>query len=262
MNTSIPSPILLVSSPHKGIALITINRPERRNALNNELKLLLTKALQDAEANSEISVIVLTGAGGYFVAGADLSELRNMQSSDHNYSVAEQLFATLKSCRKPVIAAVEGFALGGGCELAMACDMIIAGSDAKFGQPEIKVGIMPGAGGTQRLVRAIGKYQAMRYLLTGEAFTAKNAFDMGMISEVTPSGFALERALAEAHVIACMPPLAVRAIKEVVLQGSETCLDTALALERKAFQALFETEDQKEGMDAFLEKRIAHFKGC
>lgn len=262
MSTSILTSILQVATPHKGIALITINRPERRNALNNELKQLLAKALQDAEQNSEIRVIVLTGSGGYFVAGADLNELQHMRPSDLNYKVGEQLFATLKQCRKPIIAAVEGFALGGGCELAMACDLIIAGDGAKFGQPEIKVGIMPGAGGTQRLVRAIGKYQALRFLLTGDTFTAQMAFDMGMISEVTPNGFALERALAEARIIASMPPLAVRAIKEVVHLGADTSLDTALMLERKAFQVLFDSEDQKEGMNAFLEKRSAQFKGC
>jgi enoyl-CoA hydratase/carnithine racemase len=262
MSTSIPASILQVATPNKGIALITINRPERRNALNNELKQLLAKALQDAEQNSEIRVIVLTGSGGYFVAGADLNELQHMRPSDLNYKVGEQLFATLKQCRKPIIAAVEGFALGGGCELAMACDLIIAGDGAKFGQPEIKVGIMPGAGGTQRLVRAIGKYQALRFLLTGDTFTAQMAFDMGMISEVTPNGFALERALAEARIIASMPPLAVRAIKEVVHLGADTSLDTALMLERKAFQVLFDSEDQKEGMNAFLEKRSAQFKGC
>ena len=143
MSTSIPASILQVATPHKGIALITINRPERRNALNNELKQLLAKALQDAEQNSEIRVIVLTGSGGYFVAGADLNELQHMRPSDLNYKVGEQLFATLKQCRKPIIAAVEGFALGGGCELAMACDLIIAGDGANLANLKSKSASCP-----------------------------------------------------------------------------------------------------------------------
>ena len=171
------------------------------------------------------------------------------------------MFTVLRRFPKTLIAAVEGYALGGGCELALACDMIVAGGNAKFGQPEIRVGIMPGAGGTQRLLRTVGKYRAMKLILTGEPVTADEALSMGMLSEVVPDGTALDRALEIARTILAMPPLAVLAIKEVMRLGQDVPLETALALERKAFQLLFDTGDQKEGMRAFLEKRNAVYSG-
>jgi enoyl-CoA hydratase/carnithine racemase len=170
------------------------------------------------------------------------------------------VFNVLRACPKILIAAVEGYALGGGCELALCCDLIVAGAGAKFGQPEIRVGIMPGAGGTQRLLRAIGRYRTMKLVLTGEPVEAETALAMGMVSEVTPAGQALARGLDLARTIAGMPQVAVRSIKEVIRLGQDLPLETALALERKAFVLLFDTADQKEGMRAFLEKRPPEWK--
>jgi len=174
---------------------------------------------------------------------------------------AEYLWEAISRCPKPVIAAVNGFALGGGCELAMHCDIIVAGESARFGQPEVKLGLMPGAGGTQRLIRAVGKFQAMRIALTGCLVKAPEALAMGMVSEVVGDERTLPRALELAAEIAALPALAVAQIKEVMLAGADLPLDSALALERKAFQLLFDSRDQKEGAAAFLEKRKANFQG-
>jgi enoyl-CoA hydratase len=243
------------------VAVVTIDRPRRRNALNLEVKRLLTTAMLALDADPAVRVIVLTGAGGYFVAGTDIDEMAGMTPTSHTLEATDQVFATLRGCRTLLIAAVEGYALGGGCELALACDLIVAARGARFGQPEIKVGIMPGAGGTQRLLRTIGKYQALRMMLTGEPIAAADAFACGLVSELCADGDALAKALALAENIAAMPPLAVRAILEVVQQGQDAPLDTALLLERKAFQVLFDSQDQKEGMRAFLEKRPAQYQG-
>jgi enoyl-CoA hydratase len=243
------------------VAVVTVDRPRRRNALNLEVKRLLTTAVLALDADPAVRVIVLTGAGGYFVAGTDIDEMAGMTPTSHTLEATDQVFATLRGCRTLLIAAVEGYALGGGCELALACDLIVAARGARFGQPEIKVGIMPGAGGTQRLLRTIGKYQALRMMLTGEPIAAADAFACGLVSELCADGDALAKALALAENIAAMPPLAVRAILEVVQQGQDAPLDTALLLERKAFQVLFDSQDQKEGMRAFLEKRPAQYQG-
>ena len=168
----------------------------------------------------------------------------------------------MRRCPKPLIAALEGYALGGACELALTCDMIIAGRSTKLGQPEIRVGIMPGAGGTQHLLRTIGKYRASKMVLTGEPVAARDALAMGLLSEMVEDGRALSRALELAKTIAAMPSLAVRAIKEVLQQGADAPLETALAFERKAFVTLFGSIDQKEGMNAFLKKRKPKFIGC
>lgn len=245
-----------------GVAVITIARPARRNALNLEVKRLLTEFVLALGADDGIKVIVLTGAGSYFVAGTDIDEMLDMTPTSHTLNATDKVFTTLRHSTKPLIAAVEGYALGGGCELALACDLIVAAEGARFGQPEIRVGIMPGAGGTQRLLRTIGKYQALRMMLTGEAVTATQAFACGMVSELCPDGEALSRALVLGATIAAMPPLAVRAIREVVQQGQDAPLESALLLERKAFQLLFDTGDQQEGMRAFLEKRAPQFQGA
>ena len=245
----------------EGIAVLAIERPERRNALNLEIKGRLADEVEALAADDAIRVIVLTGSAGYFVAGTDIGEMVDMGPEDHTRLKTERVFNALRRCRKPLIAAVEGYALGGGCELALCCDLIVAGASARFGQPEIRVGIMPGAGGTQRLPRIAGPYRAMKLLLTGEPVGAEEALSMGLVSEVVPDGSALERALAIAQTIASMPPLAVRAIKEAVQAGQNLPLEGALALERKAFQLLFDTEDQMEGMRAFLEKRKPVFRG-
>jgi enoyl-CoA hydratase/carnithine racemase len=244
-----------------GVAVVTIDRPRRRNALNLDVKRRLTDAVRTLGTDNTVKVIVLTGANGYFVAGTDIDEMSDMTPTSHTLDATDLVFTTLRHSSKPLIAAVEGYALGGGCELALACDLIVAAEGAKFGQPEIKVGIMPGAGGTQRLLRTIGKYQALRMMLTGEPITAHEAFGNGMVSELCPDGHALDRALAMARTIAAMPPLAVRAIREVVQQGQDASLEMALLLERKAFQLLFDTDDQQEGMRAFMEKRAPQYQG-
>jgi enoyl-CoA hydratase len=244
-----------------GVAVITIDRPRRRNALNLDVKQRLVDAVLALNSDASVRVIILTGAGGYFVAGTDIDEMASMTPTSHTLGATDLVFTTLRQSSKPIIAAVEGYALGGGCELALACDLIVAAVGARFGQPEIKVGIMPGAGGTQRLLRTIGKYQALRMMLTGEPIGAREAFTCGLVSELCPDGEALTRAQAMARTIAAMPPLAVRAIREVVQLGHDAPLDTALLLERKAFQLLFDSADQKEGMHAFLEKRAPQYQG-
>lgn len=244
-----------------GVAVLMIDRPRRRNALNLEVKRLLTDAVLALDADPAVRVIVLTGAGGYFVAGTDIDEMAAMTPTSHTLDATDRVFTTLRACSTLLIAAVEGYALGGGCELALACDMIVAAEGARFGQPEIKVGIMPGAGGTQRLLRTIGKYQALRMMLTGEPMAAREAYACGLVSELCADGEALTRALALAQTVAAMPPLAIAAILEVVQTGQDAPLETALLLERKAFQLLFDSTDQKEGMRAFLEKRPAQFTG-
>jgi enoyl-CoA hydratase/carnithine racemase len=256
-----PAEPVLVHSPADGVAVVTLNRPERRNALNLDLKARLAEAVLTLAADAGIRVIVLTGAGGCFIAGTDIAEMEPMRPAQHQAFGTDRVFTVLRRCPKILIAAVEGYALGGGCEVALCCDMIVAGENARFGQPEIRVGIMPGAGGTQRLLRTIGKYRTMKLALTGEPLAAGEAFAAGLLSELAPDGQALEHALALARTVAAMPPLAVQAIKEVVGLGQDAPLETALALERKAIVQLFDTQDQKEGMRAFLEKRPPRFTG-
>ena len=244
-----------------GLAIVTIDRPERRNALNLDVKRRLTTIVETLADDSAVRVAILTGAQGVFVAGTDVAEMAPMTPTEHTLLATDQVFTVLRRFPKILIAAVEGYALGGGCELALACDLIVAGESARLGQPEIRVGIMPGAGGTQRLLRTVGKYRAMRMVLTGEPVGAREALVMGLLSDVVPDGMALERAMDLARTICRMPPLAVRAIKEVMQLGQDVPLETALQLERKAFQLLFATQDQKEGMNAFLLKRAAAYAG-
>jgi enoyl-CoA hydratase/carnithine racemase len=208
-----------------------------------------------------IRCIVVTGDAKAFAAGADLKEVAGLGTREMMQTGVRRLWKAIADCPKPVIAAVNGFALGGGCELAMHADIIVAGEGAKFGQPELGVGVIPGGGGTQRLVRAVGKFRAMKMLLTGEVVDARQALEMGLASEVVPDAEVLNRALELAGRIAALPPLAVMLCKEVVLTGQDCPLDAALNLERKAFELLFDTEDQKEGMRAFAEKRKPHFQG-
>src|SRR5262249_54303475 len=205
--------------------------------------------------------IIVTGGEKVVAGGADIRDMVERTPMEMMARHAEKLWDPIASCPKPVIAAVNGYAVGGGCELAMLADIIVAGEGASFGQPEVRIGIMPGAGGTQRLTRAVGKYRAMRMLLTGEPVTAKDALAMGLVSEVVPDGEVFAAALRLAKTIASMPPLAVLQIKEAVLAGQDAPLETALMLERKAFQLLFATSDQKEGMRTFLEKRKPEFRG-
>lgn len=254
-------PVVLAENPGLGVGLIRINRPDARNALNLEVRKLLARHLTAMGEDPAIRAIVLTGNEKSFAAGADIKEMAGAGAIDMLLRGTHKLWRTISACPKPVIAAVNGFALGGGCELAMTCDIIIAGEGARFGQPEIKIGIVPGGGGTQRLTRAIGKYKALRYMLTGDMFSAKEAFDMGLVSEVVPDGEVQSRAIAMARQIAELGPLAVEQIKECVLRGLDASLDTGLALETKANQMLFASQDQKEGMAAFIEKRKPNFTG-
>ncbi|MBI3068012.1 MAG: enoyl-CoA hydratase/isomerase family protein, partial [Betaproteobacteria bacterium] len=196
-----------------------------------------------------------------FAAGADIKEMAEAGTIEMLQRGIHKLWRTIAACPRPVIAAVNGFALGGGCELAMTCDIIIAGESARFGQPEVRIGIIPGGGGTQRLTRAVGKYKAMKYILTGEMFSAKEAFDMGLVSEVVPDGEVEKRAIEIARQIAELPPLAVQLAKEAVLAGMDAPLTSALAFEAKSLQILFSSQDQKEGMRAFIEKRKPKFSG-
>ncbi|MDB5810180.1 MAG: Enoyl-CoA hydratase [Betaproteobacteria bacterium] len=253
--------VVLIESPAPGVGLVRINRPDARNALNMEVRKSLVKALADLTENESIRAIVLTGSPKTFAAGADIKEMAGVGSIEQMKRGSDKLWRAIYSCPKPVIAAVTGFALGGGCELAMTCDIIIAGEGAKFGQPEVKIGIIPGGGGTQRLTRAIGKYKAMRYILTGDVFTAKEAFDMGLVSELAADADVEKRAVAMAQQLAELPPLALMHAKESVLASMETPLSSGLAFETKAIQILFSSQDQKEGMAAFIEKRKPNFVG-
>ncbi len=252
---------VLVERPQAGIALIRLNRPEARNALSQSLRQALTAQFVALSEDDSVRCIVLTGGERVFAAGADLRAMADATPIDILLLNNQRMWQTIAACPKPVIAAVNGFALGGGCELAMHADIIVAGEGARFGQPEIKVGIMPGAGGIQRLARTVGKFKAFKLLLTGEPIAARDAEALGLVSEVVADDQVQARALELAAQIAAMPPLAVTQIKEVLLAGQDASLETALMLERKAFQLLFASADQKEGMHAFLDKRAAQFKG-
>ncbi|MBH9378654.1 enoyl-CoA hydratase [Pseudomonas aeruginosa] len=256
-----PSPVVLLEFPAADIALLRLNRPQARNALNDEVRQRLASHFQTLGADPAIRVIVLTGASRCFAAGADRRALSTSTAIGRYGRPGERYWEASARCPKPVIAAVNGFALGGGCELAMHCDLIVAGESAQFAPPEIKGGVRPGAGGTQRLVRAVGKFQALRMLFTGCLVKAPQALAMGLVSEVVADESTLARALELAMEIARLPPLALAQIKEVVLAGADLPLDSALALERKAFQLLFDSQDQKEGMQAFLEKRPPNYQG-
>jgi enoyl-CoA hydratase/carnithine racemase len=252
----------VVRSERRGaVGVITIARPERRNALNLQVKQELVEQLTAMELDAEVAVVVLAGSDGCFVAGTDIAEMSTMRPIDHVRLQTDRVFHVVRQLAKPVIAAVEGYALGGGCELALACDIVIAGEDAKFGQPEIRVGIMPGAGGTQRLLRAAGRYKTLLWSLTGDMIPAGDAYMANVVSELVPPGQALTRAIELGEQIAAMPPLAVQAIRDAVRLGGDVAIDTALALERRYFERLFDSEDQKEGMRAFLEKRAPQYQG-
>jgi enoyl-CoA hydratase/carnithine racemase len=253
--------VVLLERPAEGVALLRINRPEARNALNLEVRKLIARHLTELGEDAGTRVIVLTGDKKSFAAGADIKEMADAGTIEMLQRGVHRLWRTIAACPKPVIAAVNGFALGGGCELAMTCDIIIAGESAKFGQPEVRIGIIPGGGATQRLTRAVGKYKAMRYILGGDPFGAREAFGMGLVSEVVPDAEVEGRAIALARQIAELPPLAIQLAKEAVLAGMEAPLSAALALEAKSAQMLFSSQDQKEGMRAFIEKRKPKFEG-
>jgi enoyl-CoA hydratase len=253
---------LIVETPSEGVALIRLNRPEALNALNSQLLGELGQALDAAAGDDAVRCLVLTGSDRAFAAGADIKEM-----SDKSYAQMFSLdFFTaaarkVEQFRKPIIAAVSGYALGGGCELAMLCDFVIASETAKFGQPEINLGVVPGIGGTQRLTRFVGKAKAMDMILTARMMDAAEAERAGLVSRVVPADKLIEEALAAAAKIAAQSPLAVAMAKELVDAAYETTLTTGVALERRLFHSLFAFEDQKEGMAAFVEKRKPNFTG-
>ena len=260
-NYSVDNTLLLADGPAEGVLEITLNRPQARNALSTPLLKALVALLDIAEADEAVRCIVLTGGERVFAAGADLAE---MASKDMQMVLVEdrpRLFAAIARFPKPIVAAVCGYALGGGCELAMHADILIAGESAQFGQPEINLGIIPGAGGTQRLTRAVGKALAMKLVLSGEFINAREALASGLVAEVTADDACLPRARELAAKIATKAPLAVRLAKEAVMQSFETQLTAGLAVERRNFVILAGTEDRQEGITAFLEKRPPTFTG-
>jgi enoyl-CoA hydratase len=253
---------ILVEPQHAPqIALIRLNRPKELNALNLQLMGELRDALKELDNNDEVRVIILTGNERAFAAGADIKEMAGRTTVDMMKIDQFSTWDQIKRTKKPLIAAVSGFALGGGCELVMTCDMIIASESAQFGQPEIKIGVMPGAGGTQRLTRAVGKALAMEMVLTGRFINAEEALRAGLINKIVPTETYLQETVKFAQQIAALSPLAVQLAKEAVLSSFENNLSEGLLFERKNFYMLFSTEDQKEGMAAFVEKRAANFQG-
>jgi len=255
-----PDP-LLVERPSEAVTLLRLNRPQVRNALNLPLRKRLAEEVSNAVANPAVRAIVLTGNEQAFAAGADIGEMADAGPIDIMVRNVQQYYRVVAECPKPVIVAIEGFALGGGLELALCADVIVAADGARLGLPEVKIGILPGGGGTQRLSRLVGRSRAMLLLMTGRMFGAQEAFAMGVASELTPKGEALKRALEIAEEIAAMPPISVQQIKEIVNEGLNAPLDTALMLESKAYLLQYATADQKEGMRAFLDKRKPKFEG-
>ncbi|MEE8121888.1 MAG: enoyl-CoA hydratase-related protein [Anaerolineales bacterium] len=246
---------------HEGVGLIRIDRPKALNALNSAVMAELGQALVFFDADPQIGAIVITGNRRAFAAGADIKEMVDATAAEMLQSEPIKRWDLIREVKKPIIAAVSGWCLGGGNELAMACDMIIASETAKFGQPEINIGVIPGAGGTQRLTRAVGKALAMEMVLNDRHLNAEDACKFGLVNRVVPEEIYLEEALKLANEIAKRAPVAVRMGKEMVNQAFESFLADGIADERRSFYFLFSTEDQKEGMRAFMEKREAEWKG-
>ena len=243
------------------LGVVTLNRPKVLNALSPELIGEVTAALAEMGRDESVGAVVLTGGPKVFAAGADIGDMAERGPVDQLQRDQTGRWAAIAALTKPLIAAVNGYALGGGCELALMCDLIIAGDSARFGQPEINLGIIAGAGGTQRWPRTAGKYIAMEVNLTGVPITAQRAYQLGIVNKVVPAEVTIEVAKRMGRRIAEKPPLAARLVKESVNQALETPLQQGLAVERRNFYFLFATEDQKEGMRAFLEKRRGRFKG-
>lgn len=251
----------LLQCQQGGVLLLTLNRPQARNALNNALLGALAQALEDAARNPQIAACVITGNPRFFAAGADLNEMAENDLAATLNDIRPRLWARIDACNKPLIAAVNGYALGAGCELALLCDVVVAGENARFGLPEITLGLMPGAGGTQRLIRCVGKALASKMVLSGEAITARQAQQAGMVSDVWPVELTVEYALQLATTIASRAPLAIQAAKQALRQAQEGSLHAGLAAERQLFTLLAATDDRREGISAFLQKRTPEFKG-
>jgi enoyl-CoA hydratase len=250
-----------VDRSHAGIAVITLHRPDARNALRNNMLSEIAHVLSLAEGDASIRVIVITGGSTLFAAGADLKEMEKLNAIDTLQDIRPKYWQQIAAFTKPLIGAVNGYAFGAGCELVMHMDIVIAGEGAKFGQPEINLGLIPGAGGTQRLVRTVGKPLAMKMVLSGESITAATALQAGLVTEVLSDEDVSARALALAKTIAAKSPLALRLAKEAILRSFETGLSAGLDTERKSFSLLAASEDRKEGIAAFLEKRPPVFTG-
>ena len=243
------------------VGVVTLNRPQALNALSYGLVKDLSLAMQELDQDPEVRAIVVTGGEKVFAAGADIKEMADRGPFDERIQERLAYRDKINKITKPVIAAVSGFALGGGCELAMSCDIIIAAENARFGQPEVNLGIIPGSGGTQRLTHVLGKHRAMELVLTGDMLSASDAERLGLVNHVVPAELVLEEAKNVAKKIAAKPALAIKAAKEAVLKAANAPLDEGLDFERKSFYLLFASEDRSEGMKAFLEKRKAEFKG-
>jgi enoyl-CoA hydratase len=243
------------------VGKIQINRPDVLNALNIELMGEMLRALEEFDKDKETGCIIITGNQKAFAAGADIKEMASASAVEMYVRDQFSTWDKIRKIKKPIIAAVSGFVLGGGNELAMSCDMIIAAESTKFGQPEIKIGIIPGAGGTQRLTRAVGKAKAMEMILTGRMYSAAEMMDAGLVTKVTADELYLDEAEALAKEIASMPPIAVQIGKEAILKSFDTTIEGGLEYERKNFYLLFASEDMKEGMNAFIEKRTPKWSG-
>jgi len=255
---------ILLEYPYRNnqhIALVRLNRPKVLNALSTDLMQELVDCMTSLDKNPEVRVIILTGNERAFAAGADIAQMVQASPIDQINDNRFRTWEMLKLITKPVIAAVNGFALGGGCELAMSCDLIIAGDDAKFSQPEIKIGTIPGAGGTQRLTRAIGKSKAMMMVLTGDMIDARTAYEWGLVAKVVPAETLLQETFELAKTITERAPVAVRLAKEAVNKSFEMTLKDGMDFERRNFYLTFSSADQKEGMKAFMEKRSPEYKG-
>lgn len=251
----------LIVARHERVLLLTLNRPQARNALNNALLEQIASELEKAARDAEISACVIFGNDRFFAAGADLNEMAANDMPATLNDIRPCLWARIDAFNKPLIAAVNGYALGAGCELVLLCDTVVAGDNARFGLPEITLGIMPGAGGTQRLIRSVGKALASRMVLTGEAIDVQQARQAGLVSDVYPAGLTLEYALKLAKNIARHSPLALQAAKQALRQSQEVGLHAGLQQERQLFTLLSATEDRQEGINAFLQKRQPEFKG-
>jgi enoyl-CoA hydratase/carnithine racemase len=252
---------LVESSRDGNVALLRLNRPEARNALSPELMEKLASELERLDPDPEVRCVVIAGSEKAFAAGADIKAMAERSFAEALRHPAASFWRRLAAIKTPMIAAVSGYALGGGCELALACDMIVASDTAKFGQPEINLGIIPGGGGTQRLARVLGKQRTMQLVLTGERFDAATALELGLVNKVVEGSGWLEEAMALAATVAERPPIASRLAKQAVLAAEETALSAGLENERRLYELAMATEDRVEGMTAFLEKREPKFEG-